>query len=200
VGCGTGRGLFFLHHIGVDEIYGIDVSDESIKICKENLNKAGCEAYLCTGSAENLPFRDEFFDLVTCFSSLHHVYDWKKALKEIYRVLEEGGECYCVFERRKRGIENFSRLIDLEKFEDTTLDIHQFTEEEIYEKAFSIGFEEIKIKEKDMIEFIYHKKIRKYIPTDSLKVLGYKISELIDETLRPVLKNYFVHLDIYLRK
>lgn len=45
-----------------------------------------------------LPFRDDSFDLVFCFSSLHHFYSPHDALGEIKRVLRSGGTFFCSWE------------------------------------------------------------------------------------------------------
>ena len=200
VGCGTGRSIFFLQYLGVKEIWGIDISSAMLEICKNNLEQSGYHAELCLASAEHMPFEDESFDLITCFSSLHHFKSWKRGLEEMYRILKKSGECYCVFERRKKEGEKISKIINLKRIEETGLDFHQFDENKIYEAAFQIGFDEVRIKEKDFVEFIYHKLIRKFVPTNSLKIFGYLVSELMDEFFRPIVKEYFIHLDIYLKK
>ncbi len=41
--------------------------------------------------AEDLPFRDGWFDLVTCRRAAHHVPDLERALREMRRVLRPGG-------------------------------------------------------------------------------------------------------------
>jgi len=43
------------------------------------------------GSAEFIPFSDEKFDIVLCNQVLEHVYDDKKAISEISRILRKGG-------------------------------------------------------------------------------------------------------------
>lgn len=40
---------------------------------------------------QNLPFDDNYFNLIICNHVLEHVYDEEKAMKEIYRVLDKGG-------------------------------------------------------------------------------------------------------------
>ncbi len=40
---------------------------------------------------QNLPFADNSFDLIICNHVLEHVYDEKKAIQELFRVLAEGG-------------------------------------------------------------------------------------------------------------
>lgn len=46
------------------------------------------------GDVSKLPFEDRSFDIVTAYSVLHHLYDYIKFLKEVYRVLDCGGILY----------------------------------------------------------------------------------------------------------
>jgi SAM-dependent methyltransferase len=41
---------------------------------------------------QNLPFADNSFDLIICNHVLEHVFDEKKALQELFRVLTSGGQ------------------------------------------------------------------------------------------------------------
>ena len=44
------------------------------------------------GEAENLPYEDETFDIVTCSHSFHHYPDQKMAVSEMSRVLKKNGK------------------------------------------------------------------------------------------------------------
>jgi ubiquinone/menaquinone biosynthesis C-methylase UbiE len=46
--------------------------------------------YVASG-AENIPFPDEYFDIVTSFNSLDHVDNIDKSINEIIRVIKSGG-------------------------------------------------------------------------------------------------------------
>lgn len=93
VGCGTGGFLHFLASLGADpkKLHGIDLMEYRIDMARL-LNPTAMD-YL-VGNAEDIPFPDQNFDLVsqlTVFSSifdsgLHH-----KIAKEINRVLKPGG-------------------------------------------------------------------------------------------------------------
>lgn len=88
VGCGTG---VFLKAVAEDRwagISGVDLSYEMIKLASERL---GARADLRVGDAENLPWPEAAFDVVTCSSSLHHYPQPQKALCEMKRVLRPGG-------------------------------------------------------------------------------------------------------------
>ena len=60
--------------------------------------------------AEKLPFQDDMFDLVSAYSFLHHVEDYKKVLREAARVLKTGGLCYVDLEPNKLFWECLSGL------------------------------------------------------------------------------------------
>ena len=43
------------------------------------------------GDVTNLKYRSSVFDVILCFNVLEHVYDYRKAVSEMYRVLKLGG-------------------------------------------------------------------------------------------------------------
>lgn len=85
VGCGVG--YFLIRAEKYYETYGIDISHFAISYAKRNLNKS----ILKLGSATNIPFSDEIFDIVTCFDVLEHIRNPREVLREIYRVLKPSG-------------------------------------------------------------------------------------------------------------
>lgn len=83
VGCGISTILHFLD----GEKYGIDpLADEYQK-----LYNYPPEINIQKGFGENIPFADEYFDIVFCSNALDHVTDPEKTINEIYRVLKTGG-------------------------------------------------------------------------------------------------------------
>lgn len=85
-GCGTGGSLLFLRKFGT--VTGIDTSPLAIRFCK----KRGLKNVF-VGSVEKLHFKDNSFDIVTCFDVIPHqnVKDDNRAFSELYRVLKPGG-------------------------------------------------------------------------------------------------------------
>ncbi|MDP2727439.1 MAG: methyltransferase domain-containing protein [Dehalococcoidia bacterium] len=85
-GCGTGAGLDFLATYG--QSYGIDLAREAIGFCLLQGKDRVVQA-----SVDSLPFPDASFNLVTSFDVIYHraVEDDSSALKEFYRVLNDGG-------------------------------------------------------------------------------------------------------------
>lgn len=49
--------------------------------------------HVVNGSVTNLPFRDNYFDVIFSFSTIYQT-DWKKSLNEFARVLRPGGKIY----------------------------------------------------------------------------------------------------------
>lgn len=84
VGCGTGANLEMLAQFG--EAEGVDVSDDALEFCRAKNLKAH------KGLAEQLPFEDESFDLVTALDVVEHLDDDVSGLKEMNRVLKSGGK------------------------------------------------------------------------------------------------------------
>ena len=82
IGVGLGRLLSQVSHC---ERYGTDVSFSYLEKAKER----GIE--VCCAFAEDLPYRDELFDVVVCTDVLEHVLDLNKAIESILRVLKREG-------------------------------------------------------------------------------------------------------------
>ena len=81
VGCGTGINMQQLSKYG--ETFGIDISSSALKFSRQRslIN-------LSLASIEQLPFKDNSFDLITCLDVLYHkgVKNDLSALKELDRV------------------------------------------------------------------------------------------------------------------
>jgi len=92
IGCGSGRN--FAAQEGL-EFYGIDFSKNMISLAKIQADKLNIKAHLSVQEADNLNFRENFFDNIICFSVLNCIKSDKKrkeSLKEINRVLKPKGK------------------------------------------------------------------------------------------------------------
>jgi SAM-dependent methyltransferase len=85
IACGTGAWLAELVHRGASTA-GIDISSRAVEQCRRRLP----DADIREGVAEQLPFEDCSFDLVTCLGSLEHFLDQPRALREMRRVAKPG--------------------------------------------------------------------------------------------------------------
>ncbi len=69
VGCGTGTNLKLYQQAGC-HVYGIDLSPSMIEVSR---NKLGGQADLRLGSAAEMPFPNDFFDLSIAMLTLHEM-------------------------------------------------------------------------------------------------------------------------------
>lgn len=81
IACGLGRLLEAAATYGVTGT-GIDISPVAIAAAQRKLP----EAKLVVGNAEQLPFADASFDVVTCLGSLERMMDRPQVLREMQRV------------------------------------------------------------------------------------------------------------------
>jgi SAM-dependent methyltransferase len=89
VGCGTGEFTRRWAALGLD-VLGIDLSPAAIGIARS----AGGGPRYEVGDAEKLPLGDASVDFVIFASVLHHIPDFRPAVKEAHRVLVKGGICF----------------------------------------------------------------------------------------------------------
>lgn len=108
IGCGKGFFLYDLKLVlpGI-EVRGIDISKYALENAKEEIKE-----FLDLGSACELPYPDNYFDLVISINTLHslYIYDLEKALKEIERVKKSEGNSYIVVESYRNEKEKANLL------------------------------------------------------------------------------------------
>lgn len=83
IGCAMGGFLDFLSKKGFKNLYGIDVSQGYVDNSYDYDIKFG--------DAENIPFENNFFDVVVLDQVMEHIQEPIKAVIEIKRVLNNGG-------------------------------------------------------------------------------------------------------------
>ena len=97
VGCGEGRHIFgILNEFEDVYCYGLDQDIPSLDKCKEGLEFFKeldlNSTVFQQGSIYQLPFKENFFDLIICSEVLEHLDDYHAAIDEIYRVLKPDGK------------------------------------------------------------------------------------------------------------
>lgn len=94
LGCGGGRHVELLCKIGF-LVYGIDISPEMIKTTKNRvLGIYNQPKFIGEGSISDIPFDDNFFDVVVATGVLHqakNLIEYEIAVKELSRITKEGG-------------------------------------------------------------------------------------------------------------
>jgi len=91
VGTGTGLQLKAIHDLQPEAaLYGLDLSAPAIEIARTALEDLDVD--LRVGNIREAPFKDDFFDVVTCNASMSYWEDPRRCFNEIYRILKPGGE------------------------------------------------------------------------------------------------------------
>lgn len=94
IGIGTGRILSKLikNSPKESEIYGLDISPQMVRICKERFKKIKKirEIKVCDLSKQNLCYKDNF-DFITAIRVLKYNKNWQEILKKVYDALEKDG-------------------------------------------------------------------------------------------------------------
>ena len=88
IGIGTGLASQSFAKVGL-EIYGCDGSTEMLRVCKSK----GFAKELKVFDIQKmpLPYSDNFFDHVICCGVFHFFDDLEKIVKEVFRIIREGG-------------------------------------------------------------------------------------------------------------
>ncbi len=98
VGCGTGA---FLNSVKIEkgcQVHGVDISESAVAQAKSSF---GLDIF--KGDITELPIKDSYFDIITAWWYLEHVYNPNIAIEKISNLLKPDG--YCII-----GIPNFKSL------------------------------------------------------------------------------------------
>ncbi len=86
IGCSDGSFALKLKEDFGFDMYGLDIAEGSIKLCK----KKGIKGVL-HNLTKKIPFKDNFFDLVILCEVIEHIFDTDFLLREINRILNKKG-------------------------------------------------------------------------------------------------------------
>ncbi len=94
IGCGGGATLQrLLKRSQGSTVYGIDISEESVAKARQvNARVLNKQVFVCQGSAEQLPYDDETFNLVTAVETVYFWPHLPACFQEVRRVLKQGGK------------------------------------------------------------------------------------------------------------
>ena len=94
-----------------------DINQEMLDVGKDRLIDAGLHGLVSTQqmNAEELPFEEDRFDLITMAFGLRNVTDQQKALNDMHRVLKPGGKLM-VLEFTEVNLKFLSKIYDFYSF------------------------------------------------------------------------------------
>ncbi len=93
IACGTGDFSILAAKRNPSMIFGVDVSLNMLKIFHQKAKKKGIRKLnLICASAEDLPFKNEVFDVCLVAFGVRNFSDLEAGLREIHRVLKRGGK------------------------------------------------------------------------------------------------------------
>lgn len=91
VACGTGDLSIMLAKKCCCEVVGLDLSAGMVDVGRKKVAKTDLNIDLQVGDAENLPYTDNEFDVVTCAFGVRNFGNLKQGLVEMKRVLKPNG-------------------------------------------------------------------------------------------------------------
>ncbi len=138
VGCNVGSQLHCLQEMGFIGLVGVDINRQALEVSKKNL--IGIDVMLA--SAFELPFKDNYFDLVFTSGVLIHLSpkDIKKALKEIVRVSKK-------------------HILGFEYFDEEYLEVEYRGQKDLlwktnFAKLYTDNFQELKLLKEKRIKYL----------------------------------------------
>lgn len=95
IGCGLGRHSIYMAKNGFN-VYAFDYSKYVVELVKEKAYESNVDIKLCIADISNFPYENESVDCMVAIGVLSNSdkEGISKVLKEMHRVLKEGGETY----------------------------------------------------------------------------------------------------------
>lgn len=160
LGCGDGTHADIVYRLGQVEVYGIDPSDDIIRLAQSRYPGINFQA----ASAYNLPYEDNFFDFVYLIDVIEHLKEPAKMLAEVRRVLKPGG--IVAIQTPNYPIK---RLYDLYNFVGKNHWRHSLKDDPTHFSKFTaLGLRRLCAKHFSVIEF----RTRNIFVEDKIKILG----------------------------
>ena len=93
IGCGQGVGAeIILDRFGAERVDAFDLDPRMVVLARRRLR--GRPAKVWVADVTQLGVGDGTYDAVFDFGTIHHVPDWRRALREVWRVLKPSGRLY----------------------------------------------------------------------------------------------------------
>jgi SAM-dependent methyltransferase len=137
IGCGNGRYLSILQKLGW-QTYGIEQNPSSSEYARTELH-----LNVETEDLLNYQYKDKFFDVITMWHSLEHLYEPIPTLKEVKRILKDDGLLVIAVP----NVDSFAAKVFKENWYQLEIPIHliAFSPDSITRMLDSAGFKIKKI-------------------------------------------------------
>ncbi len=142
LGCGAGWATRMIAVAVADEhrpgqVIGLDVSDEMIRHARAASTEYH-NAMFVVGSAQQVPWEENFFDKVLSVESFYYYADQDRALAELFRVMAPKGELYILINLYK------DNPYSLRWVDELKVPVHARSEVEYLELLKAHTFEEVR--------------------------------------------------------
>ena len=170
VGCGRGGGADYITRtFSPNEYHALDISPTAVQLCNNFYKKDNLSFHV--GSADDLPFDNQFFDIIINVESSHCYPNFNKFLLEVKRVLKPEGQFLITDFRSKSEFFDFDKSINenfkIISYEDITNNI-------------LLALDEMSEKRKKQIKFF----LPKFFSNISSSFAGIKGSKLYESFIK----------------
>jgi len=142
LGCGAGWATRILARLagegpeGHGQVIGIDISDEMIRRAR-TASKDFDNVMFVVGSAEKIPWEENFFDKVLSVESFYYYPDQDRALNELFRVMAPRGRLFILINLYK------DNPYSLRWVEELQVPVHARSKQEYVELLQKHAFEDV---------------------------------------------------------
>ena len=96
--------------------FGIDISMGMLQVCQRENKKWGYDLQIAQANAEELPFKDNFFDVVFHVGGINFFNDIPEAISEMIRVAKPGAQILICDETQEHIDKSYKRLPFVKRF------------------------------------------------------------------------------------
>lgn len=140
VGCGDG---YLLKEIAGKfsqiDLFGLDLSENRVETAKKFVPMA----ILKTGNAQDIPFRDETFDIVVCSEVIEHCRDDIEVLAELYRI-SKINSFLILTAPNLYTLESISKVLIGRRIAAPSYHLREYSYNQLIRKITAAGFEILK--------------------------------------------------------